>query len=335
MKGLVLNCTGPEKKEEAYALVKAGLRNDMRSHVCWHVHGLLHRSDKEYGKAIKAYKQALKIDEKNMQILKDISLLQIHMRDLPGFVQTRRMILVEKSNSKQNWMGFAVAHHLTGKPEMALTVIDQYQATLPKEGQPGARRRDYEESELVQYRTGLLEEQGKVAEALALLEQEEKFVVDRFGWKVKRAELLLLLGDVEGETGGDADDADDAAAAAAAAAAAEEGEKDKEGDAAKEKPKEKPKEKSKATKAKVKEEEPSTSTAPVEKKKKANGYLLFAKDNRASIKAQLEEELDEGEKLQPAKVVSAVAAAWKKLSESEKEEWNLKAGTPPSSDDSD
>tara|TARA_B100001093_G_scaffold519417_1_gene608362 strand:+ start:4401 stop:5186 length:786 start_codon:yes stop_codon:yes gene_type:complete len=103
----------------------------------------------------------------------------------------------------------------------------------------------------------------------------------------------------------------------------------------KEKPKEKPKEKSKATKAKVKEEEPSTSTAPVEKKKKANGYLLFAKDNRASIKAQLEEELDEGEKLQPAKVVSAVAAAWKKLSESEKEEWNLKAGTPPSSDDSD
>ena len=65
MKGLVMNSMGADKKEEAYTLVKAGLRFDMRSHVCWHVHGLLHRSDKEYGKAIKAYRQALKIDEKN------------------------------------------------------------------------------------------------------------------------------------------------------------------------------------------------------------------------------------------------------------------------------
>ena len=75
MKGLVMNSMGADKKEEAYTLVKAGLRFDMRSHVCWHVHGLLHRSDKEYGKAIKAYRQALKIDEKNMNILKIIRMI--------------------------------------------------------------------------------------------------------------------------------------------------------------------------------------------------------------------------------------------------------------------
>lgn len=32
MKGLTLNCLG--KKEEAYDLVRRGLRNDLRSHVC-------------------------------------------------------------------------------------------------------------------------------------------------------------------------------------------------------------------------------------------------------------------------------------------------------------
>lgn len=32
MKGLTLNCLG--KKEEAYELVRRGLRNDLRSHVC-------------------------------------------------------------------------------------------------------------------------------------------------------------------------------------------------------------------------------------------------------------------------------------------------------------
>lgn len=57
MKALCLSCM--DKKEEAYLLVKEGLRNDMRSHVCWHVQGLLHRADKEYLKAIRAYKQVL------------------------------------------------------------------------------------------------------------------------------------------------------------------------------------------------------------------------------------------------------------------------------------
>jgi hypothetical protein len=39
MKGLTLNCLG--RKEEAYDHVRKGLRNDLKSHVCWHVYGLL------------------------------------------------------------------------------------------------------------------------------------------------------------------------------------------------------------------------------------------------------------------------------------------------------
>ena len=39
MKGLTLNCLG--RKEEAYDYVRRGLRNDLKSHVCWHVYGLL------------------------------------------------------------------------------------------------------------------------------------------------------------------------------------------------------------------------------------------------------------------------------------------------------
>ena len=83
MKGLIMNCLG--RKEEAYELVKKGLKNDLRSHVCWHVFGLLQRSDKKYDEAIKCYRNALKWDKDNVQILKDLSLLQIQMRDLEGF----------------------------------------------------------------------------------------------------------------------------------------------------------------------------------------------------------------------------------------------------------
>lgn len=77
MKGIILNSMG--KKEEAYELVKAGVKNDLRSHVCWHVYGLLYRSDNNYKEAIKCYLNALRIDPGNQNILRDLSWLQIQV----------------------------------------------------------------------------------------------------------------------------------------------------------------------------------------------------------------------------------------------------------------
>jgi hypothetical protein len=67
---------------------------------------------------------------------------------------------------------------------------------------------------------------------------------------------------------------------------------------------------------------------PEKPKKRLTGYLLFSKENRAVVKAALEEELDEGEKLQSKTVVGALAAAWKALSEEEQAEWKEKAAKP-------
>ena len=49
------------------------------------MYGLLQRSDKKYDEAIKCYRNALKWDKDNLQILRDLSLLQIQMRDLEGY----------------------------------------------------------------------------------------------------------------------------------------------------------------------------------------------------------------------------------------------------------
>lgn len=49
------------------------------------MYGLLQRSDKKYDEAIKCYRNALKWDKDNLHILRDLSLLQIQMRDLEGY----------------------------------------------------------------------------------------------------------------------------------------------------------------------------------------------------------------------------------------------------------
>lgn len=90
MKGLTLNCLG--RKDEAYDYVRRGLRNDLKSPVCWHVYGLLQRSDKKYDEAIKCYRNALKWEKENIQILRDLSLLQIQMRDLEGYKVSKFLV---------------------------------------------------------------------------------------------------------------------------------------------------------------------------------------------------------------------------------------------------
>ena len=92
-----------------------GAQHDLKSHVSWHVYGLLYRSDREYWEAIKCYRNALRIDPDNLQILKDLSLLQAQMRDRVGFVETRRQLLTLKSNNRSNWIAFALSQYLKGK----------------------------------------------------------------------------------------------------------------------------------------------------------------------------------------------------------------------------
>ena len=91
MKGLLLNSTG--KKEEALDYVKLGLKNNITSYTCWHVFGLIHKSDRNYPEAMKCYINALKRDPKNTQVLRDLANLQIQTRSLSNFAVCYSIII--------------------------------------------------------------------------------------------------------------------------------------------------------------------------------------------------------------------------------------------------
>jgi len=193
MKGLTLNCM--ERKEEAYELVRRGLKANLRSHVCWHVYGLLYRSDRNYAEAIKCYINALRMDKDNTQILRDLALLQVQMRDAGGFVDTRQKLLQLKPNNRNNWISFAIAHHLNKSHDMAVQVIEAYEGTI--EEVPASEA--YEHSEMLLYKATILAEAGKLAEALAVLDTAAagNKIKDRLGMKEQRAALLLQMGRTE------------------------------------------------------------------------------------------------------------------------------------------
>ncbi|KAG8706720.1 hypothetical protein FRC08_000892 [Ceratobasidium sp. 394] len=61
MKGLVFT-NMPGKRDEGVELVRKGLALGLESHICWHVYGLVLKSDKNYAQALGAYNRALKYD---------------------------------------------------------------------------------------------------------------------------------------------------------------------------------------------------------------------------------------------------------------------------------
>ncbi|RIB24053.1 hypothetical protein C2G38_2134138 [Gigaspora rosea] len=185
MKGLFLNHM--DKKDDAREFVRKGLKSDLKSHICWHVYGLLHRSDKNYGEALKCYTQALKIDKDNMQILQDYSLLQIQMRNYEAFNESRHHLLQLRPNNQRYWIGLAISYHLLGNYETAEKVLKTYEDTL-KPGQP-----NYEHSEMLLYHNLIIDESGNTEAALEHLDSIKSNVCDRRIWKEKRAQFLLKL----------------------------------------------------------------------------------------------------------------------------------------------
>lgn len=188
MKALILSNQG--KTDEAFELCKLALRNSMKSHVCWHVYGLLWRSVKNYDEAIKAYRFALKLDPESVQIQRDLALLQVQMRDYPGFVQSRNKMMQAKPAWRQNWTALAVALHLNGELDKAENVLQMFEDTL-KQPPP---KSDMEHAEANLYKNSIIAEQGDYERALEHLESIQKNALDKTAVMEARADYLQKLG---------------------------------------------------------------------------------------------------------------------------------------------
>ncbi|KAI0426834.1 tetratricopeptide [Xylaria sp. FL1042] len=188
MKALIINSMG--RTDEAFALAKEALTADMKSHICWHVYGLLYRHQKNFEEAIKAYKFALKLEPGSPQIQRDLAFLQVQMRDYQGYIQSRTAMLQAKSQLRQNWTALAVAHHLAGDLAQAEKVLTTYEESLKS---PPSHN-DYENSEALMYKNSIIAETGDYQRALDHLESIAKHNLDRLAVLELRAEYLAKLG---------------------------------------------------------------------------------------------------------------------------------------------
>jgi len=209
VKGLLL--LGLNKKEEALDSVKKGLKSDLKSHVCWHAYGLVNRSERKYEEAIKCFRNALRFDPENLQVLRDLSVLQIHTRDLDGYRDSRHHMFQLKPTQRASWSGLAMSYHLAGDFEMAVQILEEFRKSqknvnrdlvghFMKKMFNKKNDYDYEHSELLLYQNMVIRESGDTTAALQHLEEYEEGIFDKIQVLELKGKLNLHLKNYEEAT---------------------------------------------------------------------------------------------------------------------------------------
>ncbi|KAG8687956.1 hypothetical protein FRC09_013189 [Ceratobasidium sp. 395] len=164
------------KREEGVELVRKGLALGLESHICWHVYGLVLKSDKNYAQALGAYNRALKYDVDNVNILRDAAQLQMQLRYYDQLVQTRHTLLELRPTMRQSWVALAVAYQISGDLANADKVLGSFKTMLKN-----VPDYDIEHSELLLYHLKIKEGLGEFEEVLAALDvyAKQRQILDR------------------------------------------------------------------------------------------------------------------------------------------------------------
>ena len=209
MKGIFVHSLG--NKEEGYALVKKGTVNDIGSHIIWHVHALMLRTDKRFSEAEKCYAKAVEIEkvsnisrgmcrlataeplrspflrnhpsQDSLALLNDLATLQAHLRHYTGYAQSRLQILRVQPRLRRNWVYLAVAQHLAGDLPAADRTLTHLEGMLRE-----VPAREFDHGELLCYHAQILEEGGQYERCLQYLADNSDRIVDRNAYSVQRGE---------------------------------------------------------------------------------------------------------------------------------------------------
>lgn len=91
-KGAILNQLG--RREEALEASKRGLMKNMKSSLCWYSLSLIYNNERNFQEAYKSTQRAHSLDPSSSYILRNLSFLQIQLRDYESFRDSRRDIML-------------------------------------------------------------------------------------------------------------------------------------------------------------------------------------------------------------------------------------------------
>ena len=96
-----------KKSQEGEQILKQALKTNFKSAVAWHFYAIFQKEQGNYSQAMKSYIKALNLSPNNFNIIRDLSYMQLYLRQLNSFVDTCRKGIDKKPGILINWISFA------------------------------------------------------------------------------------------------------------------------------------------------------------------------------------------------------------------------------------
>eukprot|EP00834_Sanchytrium_tribonematis_P003542 NODE_140_length_16098_cov_0.678605.p1 type:complete len:652 gc:universal NODE_140_length_16098_cov_0.678605:2321-4276(+) len=171
-----------ERLDEGLKCIKEGLMKNLKSSTNWHIYGIYYKVTRNFDEACKCYIKASNLDENNAGIRRDLCVLLGYTRMYEQLID-QLSILLSQQPTKMVWVQLSTAYFMMRKYEDALTVLEQYELTMPEKDQ------DY--SNFVLFKARIYFKTGAYAIAIKFLNKNEQHVTDSLALLELRAFLTL------------------------------------------------------------------------------------------------------------------------------------------------
>lgn len=149
--------------------------------------GLINRSDKNYIEAKSAFSQSAKMDDGNLKIVRDLLVLEMHVRDYVGAAKSIDTIMKTQARNKIYCCTYVLMHHLNGDYEKAINFLEQNRDFMV------TKQSKNDLSELYLYEAVIYKDFKKYEEAIKLLTDNEQKIFDKTFRLEFLAEMNILL----------------------------------------------------------------------------------------------------------------------------------------------
>ena len=162
-----------QKPELGEKTIKEALKANFKSAVAWHFYAIFHKESGNYSQAMKSYNKALNFSPTNINIIRDLSYMQLYLKQIDSFVETCKLGVDNKPGLIINWVELAFAYTLVKNYRNALTVLN----SAEKLGKDTLKKNDIHELKIFNAMIQSLD--GKYEEAMNYLIHFKNELIDK------------------------------------------------------------------------------------------------------------------------------------------------------------
>ena len=162
-----------QKPKLGEQVIKEALKSNLKSPVAWHFYAIFHKESGNYSQAMKLYNKALNYAPTNFNIIRDLSYMQLYLRQIDSFIDTCKLAVSTKPGMIINSITLAFAYTLAKNYRNALIALKSAE-TL---GKGKLQKNDIHEIKL--FNAFIQNKDGKYEEAMNYLIHFKNEFIDK------------------------------------------------------------------------------------------------------------------------------------------------------------